>query len=86
MDMLLIDYLLNNATKYTNEEAIVYISQHGQREALSWNELNGLSNKIANMLISKEIRKGDKVGLLSMNSTNLFWHTKSRCNRCFIKL
>ena len=71
MDMLLIDYLLNNATKYTNEEAIVYISQHGQREALSWNELNGLSNKIANMLISKEIRKGDKVGLLSMNS--LLW-------------
>lgn len=69
--MLLIDYLLNNATKYTNEEAIVYISQRGQREALSWDELNRLSNKIANMLISKEIRKGDKVGLLSMNS--LLW-------------
>ena len=69
--MSLIDYLMNNATKYNNDEAIVYTSPNGQREVLSWDELNRLSNKIANMLISKEICKGDKVGLLSMNS--LLW-------------
>lgn len=69
--MSLIDRLLNNAKKYNNSEAIVYLSPNKHRKVLSWDELNRLSNKIANMLISKEIRKGDKVGLLSVNS--LLW-------------
>lgn len=37
------------------------------RRSITWNEFNELSNKTANLLLSKGIKKGDKVAILLMN-------------------
>ncbi len=38
------------------------------RRSITWKEFNDLSNKTANLLLSKGIKKGDKVAILLMNS------------------
>ena len=37
------------------------------KKSITWNEFLALSNRVANMLISKGIKKGDKVAILLMN-------------------
>lgn len=37
------------------------------RRSITWNEFNELANKTANLLLSKGIKKGDKVAILLMN-------------------
>ena len=37
------------------------------RRSITWNEFEVTSNKVANLLLSKGIKKGDKVAILLMN-------------------
>lgn len=64
-------YLSFNAEKYSFDEAIVMMDSNYSRAYLTWKEVEDLSNRIANMMISKSIKKGDKIGLLLLNS--LLW-------------
>ena len=69
--MSIYQYIDLNAQRYEEEEAIVYIDKSNMRLSLSWGELKFFSNVVANILVAKEIRKGDKVAILLQNS--LFW-------------
>lgn len=66
--MLITDYLLLNAQKYPDAEAITYIDSNNRREQISWKDFDTMSNQVANFLRSQNIKKGDKVGLLLHNS------------------
>ena len=37
------------------------------RRSITWNNFNDLANQTANLLLSKGIKKGDKVAILLMN-------------------
>jgi long-chain acyl-CoA synthetase len=69
--MSIYQYIDLNAQRYEEEEAIVYIDKSNMRLSLSWGELKFFSNVVANILVAKEIRKGDKVAILLQNL--LFW-------------
>ena len=87
--MIIIDFLEENAKKYTNEECLVEINPQKKperyrtwrefaliepitskefRRSITWGEFDTLANKFANLLLSKGIKKGDKVAILLMNS------------------
>ncbi|MCI9142902.1 MAG: acyl--CoA ligase [Lachnospiraceae bacterium] len=69
--MPITEYLFINAQKYGEEEAIAYIAPNSKRYYLTWSEFNDCSNKIANMLILKGIKQGDKIAILMPNC--LYW-------------
>ncbi|MBU2514475.1 acyl--CoA ligase [bacterium] len=67
--MLITDILSRNARVYGNETALIERELGTtRRPLLTWKEFNDLSSQIANYLIQKGIKKGDKVVLLMMNS------------------
>ncbi|MFW6147614.1 MAG: class I adenylate-forming enzyme family protein [Thermodesulfobacteriota bacterium] len=66
--MLLGDILARNARLYGNEIALIEREpEKGRRLELTWKEFDEQANKFANILISKGIKKGDKVIHLMMN-------------------
>lgn len=67
VNMLLVDYVADNAVKYKDKDAIVYIDSCDTRRVLSWHELVMVSNQISNMLLQKGIKKGDKVAIILPN-------------------
>lgn len=69
--MLITTFLQNTVQTHKDEEAIVFIDRDSEgnrrKESLTWNELNTISNQIANMMIEKGIAQGDKVAILLSN-------------------
>ena len=51
--MLITDYLLLNAQKYPDAEAITYIDYNNCREQISWKDFDTMSNQVANFLKSQ---------------------------------
>ncbi len=67
--MLITEILSRNARNYGQKTALVERELgSSSRPSISWNEFNDTSNRIANYLIKKGIKKGDKVVHLMMNS------------------
>ncbi|HOE17036.1 MAG TPA: AMP-binding protein [Syntrophorhabdaceae bacterium] len=60
--MLLRDITKSNAYRYPNKLALVDGSTR-----MNWKELNERINRVANMLLSQGISKGDRVGLIAEN-------------------
>ena len=60
---------LENQTRITWREYSLIESGHGDayRKEISWSEFNKKSNRFANLLLSRGIKKGDKVAILLMN-------------------
>jgi len=66
--MLLGDILARNARMYGNEVALIEREpEKGRRLELTWKQFDEQANRFANALISRGIRKGDKVVHLMMN-------------------
>jgi acyl-CoA synthetase (AMP-forming)/AMP-acid ligase II len=57
------ELLARNARKFPEREALVY-----EDKRYTYEELNGMVNKLANSLMELGLKKGDKVGMLSFNS------------------
>ena len=53
--------------KYNNNDAIVFYSEQRTSRRLSWKELNINSNKFSNYLLSKGIKKGDRIAAVLPN-------------------
>ena len=66
--MIITEILARNARMYRDEIALIEREPaKGSRVAVTWNEFDEMANRIANALIKKGIRKGDKVIHLMMN-------------------
>lgn len=66
--MLLMEILNRNTRMYGKEEALVECEPiKAVRKTMTWKEFNDKSNRIANALIERGIRKGDMVVQLMMN-------------------
>lgn len=66
--MIIGEILARNARMYGNEAALVERDGGtGKRREITWKEFDEIANKIANALIAKGVRKGDKVIHLMMN-------------------
>ena len=61
------DLIRKNARKYGNKEAVI---SDGDR--LSWLELNDRVNSLANALLDKGIKKGDRVAALILNNNECY--------------
>jgi acyl-CoA synthetase (AMP-forming)/AMP-acid ligase II len=69
--MLITEILARNARMYGNETALVErIPALGQRTEITWARFDALANQIANGLIERNIKKGDKVIQLMTNCLN----------------
>jgi len=67
--MTIIDMLKNNADKYADEVALIELKPSKRvRLEISWKQFDERSNRVANALIARGIRKGDKVIHLMRNS------------------
>ena len=66
--MLITEILARNARVYGDETALIERDPaNNSRTEISWNEFNTEANRVANVLLSKGIQKGDKVVHLMMN-------------------
>lgn len=66
--MIITEILARNARMYRDEIALIEREPAKQRRvAVTWNQFDEMANQIANALIKKGIRKGDKVIHLMMN-------------------
>ena len=66
--MILVEILARNARMYGDEIALIEREpEKGSRRVMTWKEFDSLSNRVANALLKKGIRKGDKALLLMMN-------------------
>ena len=68
--MPITDFLEKNASLYTNEISLIerrYDSNSLSRKTLTWGEFDHRANQVANLLLSNNIKQGDKVALLMMN-------------------
>ncbi len=66
--MVITEILARNARLYGDEVALVEREPaKNLRRAITWKEFDDLANKVANALIAKGIKKGDKVIHLMMN-------------------
>ena len=61
------EYLLRNLEKYANKDAISYKGESNSWKTLSWKEFHNLANDISKSLISRNIKKGDKISIYSYN-------------------
>jgi len=69
--MTIIDMLKNNANKYPDETALIELKPSKDiRLEISWREFDERSNRVANALIDRGIKKGDKVIHLMRNCIN----------------
>src|SRR5512139_3956951 len=66
--MIITEILARNARMYGNDVALVEREPaKNLRRVITWKEFDDQANKVANALIAKGIRKGDKVIHLMMN-------------------
>jgi len=66
--MLIAEILARNARMYGNEEALIERDPaKNSRRVITWKQFDEMANKVANALIAKGIKKGDKVIHLMMN-------------------
>ena len=66
--MIITEILARNARLYGDEVALVEREPaKNLRRAITWKEFDDLANKVANALIAKGVKKGDKVIHLMMN-------------------
>jgi len=66
--MIITEILARNARLYGDEEALVEREPaKNLRRAITWKEFDDLANKVANALMAKGVKKGDKVIHLMMN-------------------
>ena len=70
--MLLSSYISTYSQNIPCEEAIVFLSkgstQQMGRNTLCWAEFDSMANRVANMLIDKGVKKGNRVALVAENS------------------
>jgi long-chain acyl-CoA synthetase len=59
--------LENSAQKYGDREAVVLARPDGQSTRLTYAQVNGAANQVANLLVSRGIEPGDKVALSCPN-------------------
>ena len=66
--MVITEILARNAGVYGDEIALVEREPgKGRRATLTWKEFDGMANRVANGLIAKGVKRGDKVIHLMMN-------------------
>ena len=66
--MVITEILARNAGMYGDEIALVERApEKGSRTTLTWKEFDGMANRVANGLIAKGVKRGDKVIHLMMN-------------------
>ncbi|MEE9419462.1 MAG: AMP-binding protein [Desulfatiglandaceae bacterium] len=66
--MIITEILARNSRMYGDEIALIERDpSRGTRVAITWKEFDDIANRMANALIAKGIRKGDKVIHLMMN-------------------
>ena len=66
--MVIMEILARNAGMYGDEIALVERApEKGSRTTLTWKEFDGMANRVANGLIAKGVKRGDKVIHLMMN-------------------
>ena len=66
--MKVTDMLAENAVKYPDETALIELRPDSNiRKEITWQEFDEAANRIANALISRGIKKDDKVFLWMMN-------------------
>jgi len=66
--MIITEVLARNSRMYGDEIALIERDpSNGTRTTITWSEFDNTANRIANALITKGIRKGDKVIHLMMN-------------------
>jgi acyl-CoA synthetase (AMP-forming)/AMP-acid ligase II len=66
--MIITEILARNARMYGDEDALIEREPaKNLRRSITWKEFDDLANKVANALIAKGVRKGDKVIHLMMN-------------------
>jgi len=66
--MPITEFLSRNARLYPDEVSLIErIPESGIRREITWSEFENTSNKIANAMLAKGVRRGDKVALLMMN-------------------
>lgn len=66
--MIIMEILARNARMFGKETALIERDPAGgRRVALTWDEFDRMANRIANGLLAKGVRKGDKVVHLMMN-------------------
>jgi len=66
--MIITEILARNARMYGDEEALVEREPaKNLRRSITWKEFDDLANRVANALIQKGVKKGDKVIHLMMN-------------------
>ncbi|MBQ3537357.1 MAG: AMP-binding protein, partial [Clostridia bacterium] len=60
---------LDNKTKMTWREYSLIVTDPTQsyRREMTWGEFNKTANRFANLLLTRGIKKGDKVAILMMN-------------------
>ncbi len=63
------EMLARNARMYPNDVALIErVPEKGERREITWKQFDEAANKVANALIKKGVKKGDKVIHLMMNS------------------
>lgn len=66
--MPITEILSLNAKKYSNEISLIECEPSiNSRREISWQEFENISNKFANALLSKNIKRGNKVAILMTN-------------------
>ena len=66
--MIITEILARNARMYGDETALIERDpEKGTRREISWKEFDNMANRVANALIAKGVKKGDKVIHLMMN-------------------
>jgi acyl-CoA synthetase (AMP-forming)/AMP-acid ligase II len=66
--MTIMEILSCNSQKYTNETSLIELEPSiNQRKEITWLEFESMANSFANFLLSRNIKKGDKVAMLMMN-------------------
>ena len=69
--MTIAEMLARNARMYPNDSALIELRpSKGIRKEITWKQFDERANRVANALIARGIRKGDKVIHLMMNSIN----------------
>ena len=65
--MNLASLLETSAEQYGDREAVVFVRPDGQTMRLTYAQVNGAANQVANLLVSRGITRGDKVALSCPN-------------------
>jgi acyl-CoA synthetase (AMP-forming)/AMP-acid ligase II len=70
-EVMIVEMLARNARMYPNDTALIELKHtQGLRKEITWKEFDERVNRVANALIARGIRKGDKVIHWMLNSIN----------------